>query len=112
MEGKFSIWDNEIEKKEKQKKWTDNFRKIGEEVYTFFVDTVIEKGYENREGQWDMSCEITDAMKRKQHILVEAGVGIGKTFAYIVPLLSQKIWKTNSNCYFNYSVTGTVGIGY
>ena len=83
----FSIWDNEIEKKEKQKKWTDNFRKIGEEVYTFFVDTVIEKGYENREGQWDMSCEITDAMKRKQHILVEAGVGIGKTFAYIVPLL-------------------------
>ena len=90
MEGKwmiFSIWDNEIEKKEKQKKWTDNFRKIGEEVYTFFVDTVIEKGYENREGQWDMSCEITDAMKRKQHILVEAGVGIGKTFAYIVPLL-------------------------
>lgn len=34
-----------------------------------------------------MSCEITDAMKRKQHILVEAGVGIGKTFAYIVPLL-------------------------
>ena len=42
----FSIWDNEIEKKEKQKKWTDNFRKIGEEVYTFFVDTVIEKGYE------------------------------------------------------------------
>lgn len=51
----FSIWDNEIEKKEKQKKWTDNFRKIGEEVYTFFVDTVIEKGYENREGQWDMS---------------------------------------------------------
>ena len=38
----FSIWDNEIEKKEKQKKWTDNFRKIGEEVYTFFVDTVIE----------------------------------------------------------------------
>lgn len=83
----FSIWDNEIEKKEKQKKWTDNFRKIGEEVYTFFVDTVIEKRYENREGQWDMSCEITDAMKRKQHILVEAGVGIGKTFAYIVPLL-------------------------
>ena len=58
----FSIWDNEIEKKEKQKKWTDNFRKIGEEVYTFFVDTVIEKGYENREGQWDMSCEITDAL--------------------------------------------------
>ncbi|WP_322090597.1 DEAD/DEAH box helicase [Mediterraneibacter gnavus] len=53
----------------------------------FFIDTVIEKGYEDREGQWDMSCEIADAMKNRQHILVEAGVGIGKTFAYIVPLL-------------------------
>ena len=34
-----------------------------------------------------MSFEITDAMKNRQHIVVEAGVGIGKTFAYIVPLL-------------------------
>ena len=33
-----------------------------------------------------MSFEITDAMKNRQHIVVEAGVGIGKTFAYIVPL--------------------------
>lgn len=53
----------------------------------FFMDTAIEKGFENREGQWDMSFEIVDAMKNRQHILVEAGVGIGKTFAYIVPLL-------------------------
>ncbi len=41
-----------------------------------------------------MSCEITDAMKNRQHILVEAGVGIGKPFAYIVPLLFyHKIYK-------------------
>ncbi len=51
------------------------------------MNTAIEKGFENREGQWDMSFEIVDAMKNRQHILVEAGVGIGKTFAYIVPLL-------------------------
>lgn len=83
----FYLWDNEIVKKERQKIWNDNFKKIGEKVYTFFIDTVIEKGYEEREGQWDMSCEIVDAMKNRQHILIEAGVGIGKTFAYIVPLL-------------------------
>lgn len=34
-----------------------------------------------------MSCEIVDAMRQKKHIVIEAGVGIGKSFAYIVPLL-------------------------
>lgn len=48
------------------------------------METAIQNGYEEREGQWDMSCEITDAMK---NILVEVGAGIRKTFAYIVPLL-------------------------
>lgn len=83
----FSLWNNDAEIKERQKKRINEFNKIGEEVYSFFMDTAISKGFENREGQWDMFCEIADAMKAKQHILVEAGVGIGKTFAYIVPLL-------------------------
>lgn len=82
-----NLWDNEIEAKVQQTKRGEDFKKIGEKVYSFFIDTLIDKGYEEREGQWDMSCEITDAMKNRQHILVEAGVGIGKTFAYIVPLL-------------------------
>lgn len=81
------FWYNEAEKKERDKKWKQDFKNIGEDVYSFFIDTAIEKGYENREGQWEMSFEITDAMKNRQHIVVEAGVGIGKTFAYIVPLL-------------------------
>ena len=81
------FWYNEAEKKERDEKWKQDFKNIGGDVYSFFIDTAIEKGYENREGQWDMSFEITDAMKNRQHIVVEAGVGIGKTFAYIVPLL-------------------------
>lgn len=81
------LWDNEAEIKERQKRRANEFNRIGEMVYSFFIDTAISEGFENREGQWDMSCEITDAMKDKLHILVEAGVGIGKTFAYIVPLL-------------------------
>lgn len=81
------FWYNEAEKKEQDEKWKQDFKNIGGDVYSFFIDTAIEKGYENREGQWDMSFEITDAMKDRQHIVVEAGVGIGKTFAYIVPLL-------------------------
>lgn len=81
------FWFSESEKQEQRKKWKQDFNKIGEDVYTFFVDAAIERGFEAREGQWDMSFEIVDAMKKQQHILVEAGVGIGKTFAYIVPLL-------------------------
>ncbi len=84
---RFSLWDSEAEKRELEKKWKQDFQNIGEKVYSFFLETAIQNGYEEREGQWDMSCEITDAMKNRQHILVEAGVGIGKTFAYIVPLL-------------------------
>lgn len=83
----FDFWHSEAEKKELKEQWKKDFRKIGEEVYSFFIDTAIDKGYQNREGQWEMSCEITDAMRNHQHIVVEAGVGIGKTFAYIVPLL-------------------------
>lgn len=81
------FWISESEKQEQKKKWKQDFKNIGEDVYTFFIDTAIQMGFEDREGQWDMSFEIADAMKKKQHILVEAGVGIGKTFAYIVPLL-------------------------
>ncbi len=81
------FWISESGKQEQKRKWKQDFKNIGEDVYTFFIDTAIKMGFEDREGQWDMSFEIADAMKKKQHILVEAGVGIGKTFAYIVPLL-------------------------
>lgn len=81
------FWYSEVEKREQDAKWKKDFKSIGEDVYSFFIDKLKERGFEDREGQWDMSCEITDAMKQQQHIVVEAGVGIGKTFAYIVPLL-------------------------
>lgn len=40
-----------------------------------------------REGQQDMSFEIIDALIHNQHFAVEAGVGIGKSFGYLVPVL-------------------------
>ncbi len=64
------------------------FYGMGEKVDAFFLDVgpTIE-GFENREGQVDMAYEIIDAMRLKKHIAVEAGVGIGKSFAYLIPLL-------------------------
>ena len=54
---------------------------------TFFCERIIEMGFEGREGQEDMALDIAEAMRDKQHIVVGAGVGIGKSFAYLVPLI-------------------------
>jgi len=42
-------------------------------------------GYEMREGQLRMCEAVARAIEDGRHLLVEAGTGIGKTFAYLVP---------------------------
>lgn len=42
---------------------------------------------ERREGQVEMALEISDAVLGKYPLAVEAGVGIGKSIAYLVPLV-------------------------
>ena len=63
------------------------FKEIGQKVYEFFDETATAAGYQMRIGQLDMSCDIVDGLCDKKHVLVEASVGIGKSFAYIVPVL-------------------------
>jgi len=41
--------------------------------------------YEYREGQLGMARSVADAFNASQHLLVEAGTGIGKSLAYLVP---------------------------
>lgn len=60
---------------------------ISQTVTDFFWDTAPSCGLEVRDGQQEMAFEILDAIRQFQHIAVEAGVGIGKSFAYLVPLL-------------------------
>ncbi|PIE30562.1 helicase [candidate division KSB3 bacterium] len=43
--------------------------------------------YEHRQGQVDMSRAVAEAFRRKQHLIVEAGTGVGKTLAYLIPAL-------------------------
>ena len=55
----------------------------------FFWDEAPDKyGLEAREGQQDMAFAILDAVRGNYHFAVEAGVGIGKSFAYLVPFAS------------------------
>lgn len=60
---------------------------ITSKVWDFFMDEIPARGYESREGQEDMALDICDAIKSQEHIIIEAGVGIGKSYAYLVPLI-------------------------
>ncbi|WP_338882239.1 ATP-dependent DNA helicase [Xenorhabdus sp. TH1] len=44
-------------------------------------------GFKPRDAQREMSSAITVAIKKQQQLVVEAGTGTGKTFAYLVPAL-------------------------
>lgn len=42
--------------------------------------------YESRQEQLQMAQAVDTAIKHAEHLIVEAGTGIGKSFAYLVPL--------------------------
>ncbi len=42
-------------------------------------------GYESRPGQLDMARAVTRAFNSREHLMVEAGTGVGKSLAYLVP---------------------------
>jgi ATP-dependent DNA helicase DinG len=43
------------------------------------------EGYESRAEQMEMAFAVERAFQENRHLLVEAGTGVGKTFAYLVP---------------------------
>jgi ATP-dependent helicase YprA (DUF1998 family) len=45
-------------------------------------------GYEFRPQQLQMASAIKDAFADRRHLVVEAGTGIGKSFAYLVPAIN------------------------
>ncbi|MGZ8844958.1 MAG: ATP-dependent DNA helicase [Pyrinomonadaceae bacterium] len=57
----------------------------------FGPDGLISKAhpeYEHRPGQIDMAEAVMRAFEQKQHLIVEAGTGTGKTLAYLVPAIA------------------------
>ncbi len=47
-------------------------------------------GYIPRQPQIDMAVAVDDALKTRAQLVVEAGTGTGKTFAYLAPALKSK----------------------
>jgi ATP-dependent DNA helicase DinG len=46
-------------------------------------------GFEPRAGQAALAQEVADTLERGEHLLAEAGTGIGKSLAYLVPALES-----------------------
>lgn len=44
-------------------------------------------GYEERPGQIDMCGAIANAFDAREHLMIEAGTGVGKSLAYLVPAI-------------------------
>ena len=45
--------------------------------------------YELRPQQLEMVREVADAFERGAHLLIEAGTGVGKSFAYLLPAIQR-----------------------
>jgi len=43
--------------------------------------------YEQRKGQLQMALAVTDSLTSGKNLMIEAGTGIGKSFAYLIPLI-------------------------
>lgn len=64
-------------------------RNIASEDF-FGKDGLLAKGfkdYESRPQQGQMAKAVEDAIENKSHLIVEAGTGVGKSFAYLVPFI-------------------------
>ena len=48
-------------------------------------------GYEFRDEQLQMAHEVSRAFTSSEHLIVEAGTGVGKSFAYLIPAISHAL---------------------
>lgn len=56
-------------------------------VSTTFTDILPDHGYPLRQNQLRMARSVARALLNKRVLLADAGVGIGKSFAYLIPIL-------------------------
>jgi ATP-dependent DNA helicase DinG len=56
------------------------------------LDVVVDAlGGQRREGQATMARAVTDAIRVRRHLLVQAGTGTGKSMAYLVPAVAHAV---------------------
>ncbi|QOS79104.1 ATP-dependent DNA helicase [Paenibacillus sp. JNUCC31] len=84
-------WLNELYKSQQRDPKKDLERSLVEAIFRVY-DRFPRIGLRERIGQQDMSLDITDAYINGRNAMIEAGVGIGKSFGYLIPslLINQK----------------------
>ncbi len=60
------------------------------------VARLLGEGYEPRVVQTQMSEAVERAMDERSHLFVEAGTGVGKSFAYLVPAMMRAIERNET----------------
>ncbi len=63
------------------------------DVPTLLDTAVAALGGTRREGQSTMAAAVADAVDRREHLVVQAGTGTGKSLAYLVPALRRAMEK-------------------
>src|SRR5580698_3260405 len=64
-------------------------------------------GFESRPQQLEMAEAVATAIDRKRKLIVEAGTGVGKSFAYLVPALQAAAAKKDFKIVIS---THTIGL--
>ncbi|MGE6488793.1 ATP-dependent DNA helicase [Paenisporosarcina sp. NPDC076898] len=64
------------------------FESLGDWMGDVLYDELPEKGFECRDEQIYMAYQIEKSLKNKNVLFAEAGVGTGKTIAYLLPAIS------------------------
>jgi len=79
-------WLNELYKINKREPDKEIERSLVNAIFRIY-DRFPRIGLRERIGQQEMSLDITDAYIHGHNAMIEAGVGIGKSFAYLIPSL-------------------------
>ena len=59
------------------------------------IGQAMRTAYEHRPQQIEMTVAVEKALGAKTHLIVEAGTGVGKSLAYLVPVI---LWAREENC--------------
>jgi ATP-dependent DNA helicase DinG len=63
------------------------------------------KGYEHRPQQLEMSRAVDAAFQGDRHLVVEAGTGVGKSFAYLVPAIREAVRENRRVVISTYTIS-------
>lgn len=72
-------------------------QELYDNIDNFFEKLKGQKKIKDRPGQDIMSYDIFDIIENKEILVIEAGVGIGKSWAYLIPLISASKNKEKFN---------------